>query len=106
MDANSLDELRAAREVAGRLYHEFLRVPEMSAGFYRLPACGVDPQSPHDEDEIYVVMHGRARITVGDEARAVSPGDVVFVAAQVPHHFHDIAEDLEVVVVFAPAESA
>jgi quercetin dioxygenase-like cupin family protein len=51
-------------------------------------------------------MHGRARITVGDEARAVSPGDVVFVAAQVPHHFHDIEEDLEVVVVFAPAESA
>jgi hypothetical protein len=43
LDAHSLDELRAAREVAGRLYHEFLRVPEMSAGFYRLPAGGVDP---------------------------------------------------------------
>src|SRR3989337_4415456 len=105
MDAHGLDELRAAREAAGRPYHEFLRVPSMSAGFYHLPAGGVDPQSPHDEDEIYVAMHGRARITVGDEARAVSPGDVVFVAAQGPHHLHPIAAGLAAVVVFAPAAS-
>jgi len=105
MDAHGLDELRAAREAAGRPYHEFLRVPAMSAGFYHLPAGGVDPQSPHDEDEVYVVMHGRAWISVGGEERPVGPGDVVFVAAHVPHRFHDIKEDLEVIVVFAPAET-
>ncbi len=105
MDAHTLDELRAACVSAGRLYHEFLRVPAMSAGFYRLPAGGVDPQSPHAEDEIYVVLHGRAWVTVGEEDQAVGPGDVVFVAAQVPHRFHDIEEDLEVVVVFTPAET-
>jgi mannose-6-phosphate isomerase-like protein (cupin superfamily) len=105
MDAHGLDGLRAAREVGGRLYHEFLRVPSMSAGYYRLPAGGVDPQSPHAEDEIYVILAGRAWITVGDEERAVAPGDVVFVAATVPHRFHDIGEDLEVVVIFAPAET-
>ena len=105
MEAHGLDELRVARETAGRLYHEFLRVPAMSAGFYRLPAGGVDPQSPHAEDEIYVVLRGRASITVADEVRIVVAGDVVFVPARVGHRFHDIAEDLEVVVVFAPAES-
>jgi mannose-6-phosphate isomerase-like protein (cupin superfamily) len=105
MEAHRLGELRAAREASGRLYHEFLRVPAMSAGFYRLPAAGVDPQSPHNEDEIYVILAGRAWITVGKEERSVGPGDVVFVAATVPHRFHDIGEDLEVVVVFAPAET-
>jgi len=30
---------------------------------------------------------------------------VIFVAAQVEHHFYDIAEDLVVLVVFAPAET-
>ena len=105
MDAHTLAELRAAREAGGRLYHEFLRVPSMSAGYYRLAADGIDPQSPHAEDEIYVIVAGRAWITVGELERAVSPGDVVFVAAAVPHRFHDISEDLEMVVVFAPAET-
>jgi mannose-6-phosphate isomerase-like protein (cupin superfamily) len=105
MDAHSLAELRAAREAGGRLYHEFLRVPSMSAGYYRLSTGGVDPQSPHTEDEIYIILAGRAWITVGEEERTVAPGDVVYVAATVPHRFHDISEDLEVVVVFAPAET-
>jgi len=31
-------------------------------------------------------------------------GSIVFVAARVPHRFHSIAEDLTVLVFFAPAE--
>ena len=105
MDAWSLDELRAARAAADVRYHEFLRVEGLSVGFYRLPAGGLDPQSPHLEDEIYVVVAGRARMTVGQDARDVRPGDTIFVAARVPHRFHDITEDLELIVVFAPPET-
>ncbi|MGH2408343.1 MAG: cupin domain-containing protein, partial [Candidatus Limnocylindrales bacterium] len=102
MEVRSLAELRVARQSGGRRYHEFLRVPAMSAGFYRLPTGDVDPQSAHAEHEVYVVMSGRAWITVGDEERAVGPGLVIYVAATVPHRFHDISEDLEVIVLFAP----
>jgi mannose-6-phosphate isomerase-like protein (cupin superfamily) len=105
MLAWSLDDVRAGRDAGGRLYHEFLRVPAMSAGYYRLPAGATDPQSPHLEEEIYVVVGGRAWVTVGDEERAVQPGDTIFVAATVPHRFHDITEDLELIVCFAPPES-
>lgn len=105
MEAWGLDELRAAREAGSRLYLEFLRVPTMSAGYYRLPAGGTDPQSPHLEDEIYVVVGGRAWITVGDEEREIGPADTIFVGATVPHRFHDIAEDLELIVLFAPPET-
>ncbi len=76
----------------------------MSAGLYCLPAGGTDTQQPHSEDELYVVMSGKAFIRAGGEDRAVGAGSVVFVAAHVPHHFHTITEPLEVLVVFAPAE--
>ncbi|HSO30002.1 MAG TPA: cupin domain-containing protein [Candidatus Sulfomarinibacteraceae bacterium] len=104
MEAFELGDLVAARAAAGRLYHEFIRTHDLSVGLYELPAGGVDPQGPHTEDEVYHVVSGRATITVGDEERAVGPGSVVFVAADVSHHFHDITEDLVVLVFFGPAE--
>jgi mannose-6-phosphate isomerase-like protein (cupin superfamily) len=95
-----LDELRRS----GKAYREFLRVSALSVGLYRLAAGADDPQKPHTEDEVYHVLRGRARLLVGGEEVAVGPGSVVFVAATVVHRFHEIAEDLEVLVFFAPAE--
>jgi mannose-6-phosphate isomerase-like protein (cupin superfamily) len=104
MKAFDLDTLITARVASGKLYHEFLREPSMSMGIYQLPAGGHDPQQPHTEDEVYYVMSGRASISVGAEIRAVSAGSVVYVEAGVDHRFHDIVEDLTVLVFFAPAE--
>jgi mannose-6-phosphate isomerase-like protein (cupin superfamily) len=104
MDAFELTALEAQRAAGGRAYLEFLRVPALSVGLYALEAGAVDGQQPHTEDEVYVVMTGRARISVGDDVRDVGPGSVVYVAATVPHRFHDITERLEILVVFAPAE--
>jgi mannose-6-phosphate isomerase-like protein (cupin superfamily) len=105
VDAFEVEDLLAARRAGGEPYHEFLRVPALSAGVYELPAGGTDPQGPHRQDEVYLVLAGEAAITVGDERRPVRPGSVVFVAAGVPHRFHDIAGDLAVLVLFAPAET-
>ena len=106
MDAWDLATIDTDRAAAGRLYHEFLRVPDLSAGLYVLEAGARDPQSPHGEDELYYVVSGRGRITVGDETRDVGPGSLVFVAASVPHRFHEISERLEVLVAFGPAEGS
>jgi mannose-6-phosphate isomerase-like protein (cupin superfamily) len=98
-------DLLAARERAGATpYHEFLRVPAMSAGIYRIPAGGTDRQSPHTEDELYYVVRGKARIRAGELDIPVHAGSIVFVAAEVEHRFYDIGEALEVMVFFAPAE--
>ena len=104
MDAFEIAELSARRKRGGRAYLEFLRVPTMSGGLYALPKAAKDPQSPHAEDEVYVVTGGRARIRVGSEDRDVQQGSVVFVPARVEHRFHDITEDLTALVFFAPAE--
>jgi mannose-6-phosphate isomerase-like protein (cupin superfamily) len=104
MDAWEYGDVEAARAAAGRLYHEFVRVPDLSAGIYVLEAGGTDPQSPHTEDELYYVIAGRGVVSVGSETRPVVPGSLIFVAANVAHRFHDIAERLELLVMFGPAE--
>jgi mannose-6-phosphate isomerase-like protein (cupin superfamily) len=90
----------------GGPYHEFLRVADLSIGLYLLRAGDTDRQSPHTEDEVYVVMAGRSRFTVGDETRDIGPGDTIYVAKAVPHRFHDITDDLHLIVVFAPPEDS
>jgi mannose-6-phosphate isomerase-like protein (cupin superfamily) len=105
MQAWSADELRQARAADGGLYHEFLRRPAMSMGIYVLDAGAEDPQSPHGEDEIYHVLDGSATVEVDGEQRKVGAGDTIFVAARVPHRFHSIERRLELLVLFAPAES-
>ncbi len=105
MDAFEIADIEARRSAAGRLYEEFLSVGSMSAGLYVLEAGATDPQSPHAEDEIYYVISGRAQIEVNGESRPVAPGSVVFVAKHVDHRFHSIQERLELLVLFAPAET-
>jgi mannose-6-phosphate isomerase-like protein (cupin superfamily) len=104
MDAFDLNKLIVQQKQSGSRYLEFLRVPSMSLGVYTLPAGGEDTQQPHTEDEIYYVAHGRATIRVGDEDSPVIPGSVVYVAANVEHRFHNIIEELTVLVFFAPSE--
>lgn len=75
----------------------------LSVGRYRLKAGSQDGQSPHDRDEIYFVVSGAGSFTAGGETRQLKAGDLVFVAAKAKHHFHDITEDLDLLVMFSDA---
>lgn len=106
MEAFELAELARRREQSGNPYLEFITVPDLSVGLYVLAVGQPDLQQPHGEDEVYYVVSGAGRITVGDEVRDVRPGSTIFVAARVPHRFHDITEDLTLFVAFGPAEGS
>lgn len=106
MEAFEISQLIRERERLNRPYLEFLRSDSLSAGIYELQAGASDLQKPHGEDEVYYVIGGSASIKVGEEDRAVRPGSVIFVKANVEHGFHTITEDLTVLVLFAPAERA
>ena len=106
MDAHELADLAARQKDSGRPYLEFISVPDLSVGLYVLAVGEPDLQRPHGEDEVYYVVSGAGRVTVGDEVRDVRAGTVVFVAANVPHRFHDITEDLTLFVAFGPAEGS
>ena len=61
---------------------------------------GHDPQAPHTRDEIYVVATGRGTFFNGSSRVPFQPGDLLFVAAGVPHRFEDFSDDLAVWVMF------
>jgi mannose-6-phosphate isomerase-like protein (cupin superfamily) len=110
-DRYPLEQLRAGRATSGKRYLEFLRIPTMSAGIYSLAAGSEDLQSPHQQDELYYVVRGHAKLRIDDATSGgarevpVAPGDTLFVAARAAHKFFDITEDLELLVFFAPAET-
>jgi mannose-6-phosphate isomerase-like protein (cupin superfamily) len=95
--------LRASAVVTDS-YAEWVRSQRLSAGVYRLPAGGADGQTPHTEDEVYVVTRGAAALDVEGVVTPVGRGSMAFVPALAEHRFVDISEDFETVVVFAPPE--
>lgn len=105
-DAATVGEVLQRLRSGDDPYLEFLRVPSLSVGLYVLPAGGTDRQSPHGEDEIYVVLEGRAALRVEHTLHQARPGSVLFVAAGVEHRFESIEEELRTLVVFAPAEGS
>jgi mannose-6-phosphate isomerase-like protein (cupin superfamily) len=98
-------DLQIRRAEAGRPYLEFLRSQTFELGLYELAAGSEDMQTPHDEDEIYVVLSGHGRFVVDGDDVAVGPGSILFVEKHAVHRFHSIDEDLSIVVAFSPPRS-
>ena len=59
MDAWEYKDVVADQAAGGRLYHEFLRVPDLSAGLYILEAGATDPQSARRQDPTPDVCYAR-----------------------------------------------
>ncbi len=98
IDLNELADAEGSDAVS---YREFLNVDSMHCGIYRLAAGSKDMQTPHDEDEMYYVLSGRARLKLDDEVREVKPGTLMYVAATQEHSFFEIEEDMVLLVIFA-----
>lgn len=60
-------ELELERAANSGAYLQFLRERNMSLGLYAVDAGGTDEQQSHGQDEAYLVVSGRASITVGME---------------------------------------
>jgi mannose-6-phosphate isomerase-like protein (cupin superfamily) len=82
-------------------YLEFLKVPRLSCGIYRLAVGAADTQLPHEEDEIYYVMSGSATFRTESGEEKITPGSVLYVAASAEHRFVDVREALTLLVFFA-----
>lgn len=61
---------------------------------------GVDAQTPHEQDEVYVVARGRGWFVNGAARHPFGPGDLLFVAAGVEHRFEEFSDDFGAWVVF------
>lgn len=95
-----IEELKRKVEGDTPRFFEFVRTAGLSCGVYRLPIGAKDMQAPHLEDEVYVVLSGRARLRVSGKERNIGPGHVLFVRATLDHSFFDVEEDLTLIAVF------
>jgi mannose-6-phosphate isomerase-like protein (cupin superfamily) len=82
---------------------QFLDESTLRTGVYRLAKGATDGQQPHEQDEVYHVVSGKAVLEAGEERFAVGPGSVAFVRREIPHRFVEIEEELVVLVFFSTA---
>jgi mannose-6-phosphate isomerase-like protein (cupin superfamily) len=80
------------------------RSPGLEIGVYVLVAPEPDRQSPHEDDEVYVVLDGRGTLEVGGEQVELREGHAVFVPAGAEHRFVGY-EQLSVLVIFEKARA-
>jgi len=95
-----LPSLLAKIEPGSLRFQEILRTPSLSCSIYHLPAGSKEMQSAHEEDELYLVLEGRARLRVGDEDQLVQKGSIMYVHTACDHAFFDIDEELTVLAFF------
>lgn len=65
---------------------------------------GEDNQTPHDQDEVYVVMRGSGTFAIGEDESSldrfsVQPGDVIFTQAGAFHRFEEFTDDFGTFVI-------
>ena len=90
-----------AKEMLGESSAPFLALFEhgsLQVEIYK-PA-GVDLQTPHPRDEVYVVISGTGEFINGKEQVSFGPGDFLFVPAGVEHRFVNFTEDFSTWVLF------
>lgn len=61
---------------------------------------GEDRQTPHTQDEFYIVVSGSGSFRRGDETVPFVAGDVLFVPAGVAHRFESFSDDFQTWVIF------
>ena len=93
--------LSAAREALFESDHPFavlMRHGTMSVELYA--PVEFDAQSPHAQDELYVIVSGTGMFNRAGERRPFGPMDVIFVEAGVEHRFEGFSDDFQTLVVF------
>lgn len=58
------------------------------------------PLPPHTRDEVYIVIQGSGELVKNGKSLPINPGDFLFVAAGVEHHFERFTDDLTIWVIY------
>ncbi len=91
-------EAKAAPLPAGRSSALLLAHGSLQLRWYE--PKGVDAQTPHIHDEVYVVVSGSGWFVRAGERVRFGAGDALFVRAGVPHRFEDFSDDFGTWVIY------
>ncbi|MEO6133063.1 MAG: cupin domain-containing protein [Saprospiraceae bacterium] len=82
----------------GQLFTELFSHGTLSVELYR--PIDQDLQTPHDRDEVYIIISGYGDFVSDGIQYSFSEGDFFFVAAGVEHRFVGFSEDFSTWVIF------
>lgn len=106
-------EAKATRNDAGRATALLLAHGSMELRWFAPKQ--EDPQTPHDRDELYIIVSGTGTFMraveshlfddtalpiQGEERVPFGPGDALFVAAGTAHRFEDFSDDFATWIIF------
>jgi mannose-6-phosphate isomerase-like protein (cupin superfamily) len=83
---------------AGAAFIEAFKKGKVSIEMYKPDK--VDLQTPHSQDEIYMIISGSGMFKNGDQNYTFNANDLIFVPAFVEHRFYDFTDDFCTWVVF------
>jgi mannose-6-phosphate isomerase-like protein (cupin superfamily) len=79
-------------------FHYPIRHGSMRVGLYS--PQDVDDQTPHTQDELYIIASGSGWFVKGTQRVPCEPQDVLFVEAGVAHRFENFSDDFSAWVIF------
>lgn len=92
--SNALNELDTNEEA----FLEVLRHGSLQVEIYK--PDGVDRQTAHTRDEVYVVISGSGQFLNGNTKQPFEAGEVLFVPAGVEHRFEEFTDEFATWVFF------
>jgi mannose-6-phosphate isomerase-like protein (cupin superfamily) len=94
----SIEEAKLALTQSGERFATVIKNGSMRGVIYE--PKDIDNQTPHKQDEVYIVMEGSGKFIWGGKVASFKKGDFLFVPAGLVHRFENFTEDLLLWVVF------
>lgn len=82
----------------GKLFAQLMQHGSMTVEYYA--PQGADLQTPHQQDELYVIASGTGIFSRDGVRVPFAPGDVLFVPAGMEHRFEQFSTDFATWVIF------
>jgi len=98
MNRLTIDNALASLAKVDDPFKELLQHGSMSVEIYKPQS--VDLQTPHEQDELYVVISGSGQFVNGDSRAEFEKGEILFVPAGVVHRFENFTDDFSAWVIF------
>jgi mannose-6-phosphate isomerase-like protein (cupin superfamily) len=92
------DALRKLLEVADFPFTVMMKHGTMTVEYYAPQE--IDTQTPHKQDEIYVIIKGHGTFYRNGERTPCKKGDLLFVPAGMEHWFENFSDDFATWVIF------
>ena len=81
-------------------FRRILETENITLGIWKIEVGESDIQTPHERDEVYIILSGKAKLKIEGKVFEVSPNKIFFVKRDTEHNFFGIVEDVELIYAF------